>query len=495
MKRLKRNVLLAVAASFSMLLILSCSDVLEPKVYQDLTPQSFFQTEEDFNSALAALYNPFITDWGTSDPGSGRWTAALYNADPKSYLFRGEMTTDVFYDPWYTDIANFTWGPASFNGDHNYPKIRYVARATDLINKMEESEADIPENVKKGFIAEAKTLRAWLMYILYDFFGPVNVKLDPETLTDTEITPRLPKDEYVNAMITDLTEAIPDLEEKYNGDNSNWGRVSQGTARMVLLRIYMHEKNWAAAEDVGRDLMGMGFSLMDDYEDVFNIEQNNEIIYAIPSSGQSPNYYITEVLPPDFRSSVDGKITDADGGWYGYWIPWDFYDKYASNDERLNTILDEYINADGETVSPAPSTGAIPVKFTGFEGNGPDFTMDQPVFRYAEVLLSVAEAINEQDGPTAEALDLANQVRNRAGLSDWSGLSKAQFRDSLLLERGKEFYGEGLRRADLIRHGKYIEYAQNRTYSSNAQPHMTLFPIPEDVIIEGDGVIEQNPGY
>lgn len=491
MKKIKQSLLLGVFASFSILLVLGCSDVLEPKVYGDLTPESFFQTEADFNSALAALYNPFITDWGTSDPGSGVWTAALYNADPKSYLFKGEITTDLFYTPWYTDITNFTWTPST--GDHNYPKIRYVARATDLINKMEESEADIPDATKARFIAEAKTLRAWLMYVLYDFFGPLNVKLNPETLSDEEITPRLSKEEYVNAMITDLTEAIPDLDDRYNGDNANWGRISKGTARMILLRVHMHEKNWAEAEAVGRDLMNMGYSLLDNYEDVFNIEQNNEIIYAVPSNGQSPNYYTTEVLPANFRSSVDGTITDGDGGWYGYWIPWDFYNTYATNDERLNTILDEYIDSNGDTVTPV--NGAIPLKFTGFEGNGPDYTMDQPVFRYAEVLLSVAEAINEQDGPTAEALGLANQVRNRVGLSDWTGLSKEAFRDSLLAERGREFYGEGLRRADLIRHGKYIEYAQNRPYSSTAQPYHVLFPIPDDVIIEGEGVIEQNSGY
>ncbi len=495
MKRIKSNILFGVFAGLSMLLMMGCEDPLEPKIYQDLTPETFFSTEEDFNNALAALYNPFITDWGTSDPGSGQWTAALYNADPKSYLFRSETATDVFYNPWFADISHFTWGPSYFSGDHTYPKIRYIARATDLINKMEQSEADIPQNVKDRFVAEAKTLRAWLMYILYDFWGPVNVKLDPETLSDEDIIPRLPEDEYVNAMINDLTEAIPDLEDKYNGDGQNWGRVSKGTARMVLLRIHMHQKNWAQAEQVGRDLMDMGYTLLDNYEDVFNDEQNNEMIYAIPSSGQSPNYYITEVLPADFRSSVDGSISDPDGGWYGYWIPWDFYDKYYADDARKSTILEEYINADGEITRPAASRGAIPLKFTGFEGAGPDFSLDQPVFRYPEVLLSVAEAINEQSGPTAEALDLANQVRNRAELPDWSGLSSDQFRDSLLLERGREFYGEGLRRSDLIRHGKFIESAQSRTYSSTAQEHHVLFPIPESVIIEGEGVIEQNPGY
>jgi|GEM_PF-2097876 len=51
----------------------------------------------------------------------------------------------------------------------------------------------------------------------------------------------------------------------------------------------------------------------------------------------------------------------------------------------------------------------------------------------------------------------------------------------------------GVRRQDLIRHGKFVEYARRR--GINAQPHHVLFPIPLFVIEQGGGVIEQNPGY
>src|SRR5699024_2090674 len=356
----------------------------------------------------------------------------------------------------------------------------------------------MPEDLQSRYVAEAKTLRAFIMYILLDYWGPVNPKLDPETLSDDEVIPRMSEQAYVDQMLTDLNEAIPDLDDKYNGDAENWGRMSMGVARMIKLRIHMHQKNWSEAESVGKELMGMGYGLMDNYEDVFNVEQNQELIYAVASNGQSPNYYLTEVLPPGFRSSVDGSITDGDGGWYGYWLPWEFYDKYSDNDARKETLLARYIDGDGNTVDArAEHQGAIPVKFTEFEGNGPDFTMDQPVFRYAEVLLSVAEAINEQDGPTNEALSLANEVRERsidpANLPNWSNLTKVQFRDSLLLERGREFYAEGLRRTDLIRHGKYINRAQDRGLP--AAEHNVRYPIPQEVITEGDGIIEQNPGY
>ncbi len=62
------------------------------------------------------------------------------------------------------------------------------------------------------------------------------------------------------------------------------------------------------------------------------------------------------------------------------------------------------------------------------------------------------------------------------------------------MERGRELFMEGWRRQDLIRFGKYIEFARNRGCTA-AKDHMVLFPIPPKVITESGGVIEQNPGY
>ncbi|GAC1603308.1 MAG: hypothetical protein NVS3B8_14430 [Chitinophagaceae bacterium] len=115
------------------------------------------------------------------------------------------------------------------------------------------------------------------------------------------------------------------------------------------------------------------------------------------------------------------------------------------------------------------------------------------VFRYAEVLLSLAEAINEQ-GVTADAYQYVNQVRERAGVSDFSGMSQSQLRAALLDERGRELYCEGVRRQDLIRNGTYISNAIARG-KTNAKPFDVLFPIPNSVIVQGRGIIQQNPGY
>jgi hypothetical protein len=79
------------------------------------------------------------------------------------------------------------------------------------------------------------------------------------------------------------------------------------------------------------------------------------------------------------------------------------------------------------------------------------------ILRYADVLLSRAEALNELGGPTAEAVSLVNQVKGRshAKLLVQGDLTQATFRDALLQDRGWELYYEGKRRADLKRFGKY----------------------------------------
>ncbi len=479
-------------------LLVGCSDMLEPEVYSELTPETFFSSEADFNSAVVALYNAFSTDWGTTDLGDGQWYAALYNHDRKTYWARSEITTDEYATGWDQTFTTFSWGPATFSGEEasNYMKIRYVARATDVIDKIEKSTAPVPEHIKARYIAEAKVLRAWLMYILYDFFGPVNVKLDPATLYSTEITPRPSREEYVAAIERDLQEAIPHLPDKYNDDPANWGRVSKGVARMLLLRLYMHEKRWAEAENVARELMNMGYTLMPEYTQICE-ERNPELIYAVPADASSPNWYWMEILPNDFASAQVGDQTiTGPQGWGGFWMPWDFYDQYEAGDKRLYTILDSYTNVRGQLITRQRMRGAIPLKCIGDLGTSAGAEIDWPVFRYAEVLLSLAEAINEQRGPTAEALQYVNMVRERAGVAPWTPdqfTSKEQLRDSLLVERGRELYSEGVRRQDLIRHGKFIEYAQRR--GINAQPHHVLFPIPQFVIDQSGGVIEQNPGY
>src|SRR5690606_6340901 len=102
----------------------------------------------------------------------------------------------------------------------------------------------------------------------------------------------------------------------------------------------------------------------------------------------------------------------------------------------------------------------------------------------------------EIEGPNQESVDLLNEIRERAGVPAFSLTdfpSKEVLRDALLEERGWEFVAEGMRRMDLIRHGKLVSRAVSRG-AANAQDYMTRFPIPHNEI-EANPNLDQNPGY
>ena len=152
------------------------------------------------------------------------------------------------------------------------------------------------------------------------------------------------------------------------------------------------------------------------------------------------------------------------------------------------------------------------------------------VFRYAEVLLTYAEAENELNGPSAIVYDLLNQVRNRVGMPDVDQTkygTQATLRELIRRERTIEFAGEGLRRADILRwkddSGKMVaetvlngeltritgtvdnsvsdptmratitgtsEFIENRSFAE----HNRYMPIPQTAR-DANPNLEQNPGY
>lgn len=134
---------------------------------------------------------------------------------------------------------------------------------------------------------------------------------------------------------------------------------------------------------------------------------------------------------------------------------------------------------------------------------GQNSETDYIIYRYADVLTLYAEAIvRNGNAITEEALGYLNQVRTRAGLeaykmNDFTG--PRDFLDKLLMERAHEFVFEGIRRQDLIRDGSYVEAmkkkAQYAGKTTLANEHYLRIPLPQYVINEGQGKIEQNPGY
>jgi len=182
-----------------------------------------------------------------------------------------------------------------------------------------------------------------------------------------------------------------------------------------------------------------------------------------------------------------------------------FYDIYAPGDKRRDvSYAKQLLNPATGTLYTFPKPifkKYLDLSNLATPGN---VAINFPVIRYADILLSLAEAINEQGGPTAEAYELINQVRRRAfgkpittpdAAVDLVGLNQTSFRAAIQEERKKEFVQEGQRWFDLVRWGTLVTEVKKVTAKNSVSERNNLYPIPQsERNINPDG-LPQNPGY
>src|SRR5690606_5644418 len=141
-----------------------------------------------------------------------------------------------------------------------------------------------------------------------------------------------------------------------------------------------------------------------------------------------------------------------------------FVNSMAPTDKRRSLICTSYINNNNVTVNLMnDDDNARRFKYWDNTIVGNNGGSDVPVLRYADILLTRAEALNELAAtPPTECFTLINQVRTRAGLENLTIVNtptKDDFRDAIFRERGWEFISEGKRREDLIRQGTFLSLA------------------------------------
>ncbi|NML38730.1 RagB/SusD family nutrient uptake outer membrane protein [Chitinophaga sp. G-6-1-13] len=490
-----RLVLLGSLAAFS-----ACEKDLQNTTYGNLA--EVVNTTEGAVATVNAAYTGLAggTDW------QGGWDAGTY-----AWRTQAMMTTDEGVCSWggnWIPLRNLNYTPDFDWVTHNYGRYTpYISRIAIALANME--NMTINADMKKRYIGELKALRAHYAQLLYFNYGPFTIVTDAKIASnpDAPYVPRPTKEVVVAQIEKDYKDAAASLPDKFTGND--YGRFSKAAALTGLMKLYMHEKKWAEAVTVGQQLTQMGYSLMGNYEDNFNTASKGgnspETILAVvcSSSGgdQYTNMWLAHALPSDYKDSTGIPLT----AWGGYKMPWSSYDKFDKKDKRLKVLLESYPtgnDANGKVIYRNARTGgelgAIPVKFgpDPSRANSQNSAIDFPIYRYADVLLMLAESINEANGaPNQQAYDAINAVRRRAGVDDLpAGLSKSQFLAKIQDERLFELWGEGWRKDDLIRWNLYIQRAINDG-STTAQAYKVLLPLPRQVITQSNGVIKQNEGY
>lgn len=489
---------IVIILSIIAVLFSSCKENFDPQLYGSLSPSTFPSTESEYTLYMMELYKPFQANWGYS---ALSWENNFFGFEYGTVV-EFDLASDLM--PPYTNwggqweglsTCNFAFLKQQGRSSH-FEKVRFVTRATKIIDDIEKSTiADAP---KKQLIAEAKMARGWIMYHLMHMYGPVPVILDPALIgTEAEANLTRPtRDVFVKSIESDVRFAADNLPVT----PKNYGRFNKGCALTVLTRLYLNEKNFTKAESTAKEILPLGYKLVGDYASLFKeaTEVNSETIWAVSCVNATTtgnfNAWAYYTYPSDYQG---GKIS---GGWGGssgvFTAHWKFYDSFENGDVRQKLLIGEYTAKDGKTIKNRTNmNGAVIAKYpdeggavNSMQGN------DIVVCRYADVLLMLGEAINENSGPTAEAVGLINQVRQRAGvgnLSTAATASKDALRDAIFVERGHELYFEGLRKLDLIRMGKWKSALA--AVGKTAGPE--LFPVPEYAINNSKGQLKQTDGY
>ena len=501
MKKVNNNINLAfrfmtITAVILTMFLTSCKDVLVEDVFIDITSNNFFQNDEDALAAVNAIYAKLRAD-GTVTGGSGgqqRQGWGMFGYGEATVFNYQQTQTDELFVQWanFNGFSNFTLTPSNYGnfGSMFADQFEGIFIANNTLANVVGNQK-LSEEVRNRVTGEALFGRALFYSTALSFYGNIPKLTIPQS-DPLNLPEQAAPAEIAQLIIDDLTEAADLLPESYAA--SDYGRFTKGAALGQLARFQLNQKNWSAAIEAARDVMALGYMLSPGYGDIFSVDndKNPEIILTIPCLAQ-----------PGIGNSMVAHTSQSDfvvGSWGGHQARNSFYDSFDPDDERRSFLVKDYTTGGGDPKTV--TTGAMIIKYepdpnraSGVWGGN-----DIVLHRLSEVYLTLAEALNEENGPNQESIDLINELRDRAfdsdptkriQLSDYA--SKEALRDRILDERSWETYAENYRRDDLIRQGKYISKAVERGVD-NAQSFHVLYPIPQNEMDRNPKLV-QNDGY
>lgn len=536
-----------IAAALLMGSFSSCSDFLDRYPLEELSDESFWKTEKDAEMAVSNLYNVLPT-WDVDE---------AINSDDAVHGIKwaaGNQSKGV-YDP-----ADYGW-----SGEYGY-----IRQANLVLEKIQ--EMDLSEDAYKKLEGQARFFRAYTYFTLIRSFGAVPYIDKPLELTDVENITRTPKDEVYAKVMEDFDIAIANLPVQW--DETNSGRITKGAAMAMKARSALYYNNWETAMTEAKNVMDLGqYELYDKdntgrYKELFweVADGCDEFILSVQFNAPTRTHYLIgwECFPTlgwgglnptqslvDAFEDINGAPITSEASVYDPTNP------FANRDPRLEVnVLHDGETMYGVTIKVAPlsSSGNTGIgqhgdaTATGYyqqkwldpsidpQSTGWDMGKDWVVIRYAEVLLTYAEAKNELSPLDPSAFDAVNQVRRRVGMPDLQNTDPTkptycgtqddlrkriwnEWRVEFALEGGKRQWDirrwgiakdvlnapfEGLRytlvddpNAPKGDNGKKcILYVGEplKLAGSHYEDHNYLLPIPQTEI-DLNPKLEQNPGY
>lgn len=465
----------------------SCGDdFLDRTPHSQANVADFYRTPDDIEVAVNGAYR---TLQYSGQYGQAIWVIGEIASDnsiagrpvnPYQDIGAHQIpsTNGVVEDGWY----------------HNYQGIQAV---NTLLNRMQDIEFTDQQR-RNQLEGEAKFLRALMYFNLVRVYGDV-----PLVLTETSSVEegyeqgRTPTEQVYEQIIQDLSDADTEGYLPWEHADADKGRATKGAAKALFGKVYLTLHDFQqAANYLGEVIDANVYDLLENYEDVFDIDNANhaESVFEVQfkkGTGQDLGSNFFHVMSP----FTAGSLITGVGSGSGFGQPSeDMITSYEENDLRKDVSLQEgFTNEDGEFIpEPWISKYIDPSPFAQGDNDN-----NFPVIRYADVLLMYAEALNELGyEPDGDAFMYLNLVRNRASLDDLSNQEvpdQQSFRLAIEEERRHELAFEGHRWFDLVRTGRLLPVMNSKGY--DLEEYQRLFPVPQSQIDVNPDLITQNEGH
>ncbi len=464
--------------------IMSCDDTLTVFPETSLSVPTFFKTEADLVQAVNGAYAP-LRDLNNQG-GGGAWVLSEMHSD-NAFFARNPLfgARENFHD-----VAQHAVPTANGVTTNSHVRNLYVtcyqiiARTNQIIFSID--DADVEASAKDNLNGQAHFLRAFAYFELVKYFGKAPLHLTPVTSREEASLPLSETDELYTQIEADAQIAIDLLPPK---SEQELGRATSGAARMLLADAHMMQQEWSAAEPLLLNIVNSGeYDLMPTYAEAFsnnasnknNLESVFEIQYKEGADGLAGGFLYSMIPRPATEAevaSITGTSNAQSLNGEGNNIPTpDLIAAYEPNDARLDATIG-YITLSGGFWRD----GTYPycLKYARQHSNNGNHGMSWPVYRYAEVLLSLAEVLDAQGKPGADTYLL--MVRNRAELGPYTG----DLTDAILRERRVELAFENKRWFDLIRNGTAVSVMTAFGENLKADPEQYYFPNGQDFYPQG----------
>jgi hypothetical protein len=502
-------------------LVSSCRKDLSLAPVSSITDGNFFQTAGQYDAFMTGIYTTFRTHT-ESFQRLGEMRADEFATDPGSgSAFTGEATQGV-ERLWQQNLNLDNPGVSNFGvppSNTNLPGFYYNIDQINLMISKLNSTSLVTPATKSAYLGMCYGIRAFYYFQIYRSWGNAIIQTDPVTGSTIDLA-NLAKAASPQADVMAFIKSDIDLSANSFGSNYTFTGAktfwSKSATLMLKAEVYLFTSSHgggtadattaqAALTDIKTNAAGLG--LMTSYPAIFTTKvNNNEMIFAThyfnteasmtwipgtftPQSGLIANFY------DSLQNRQFNVAADNWGGLLRAPVKISTYRQFNPLDSRrLASIQPAYSKVAGNY----KIAGCFVSKYQGTQVSGVrSYDNDWPIYRYADLLLLLAEAkVDLGQDPTTEI----NLVRQRAYGANYNATTlgypnqaiDANPKEAILQERFLEFIFEGKRWYDLRRMGDSYVYAHTTLLPANA--YALLWPIDRNTLTN-NRLLAQTPGY